>query len=123
MNSHSSFLFLCSEDQVVSTTRQEVDERQPSKSFVQILLLVFCLFELLNSNKCDDVSVSFWHLPLVLWHYNMNYLGKFCWRKQSKTFLFLGFLRVFMVFDVVFLGLMVFFCRNVFLLVSLSVFA
>lgn len=102
------FLAHESEDQVVSTTRQEVDERRPSKSFVQILLLVFCLFELLNSNKCDNVLMCFWHLPLVLWHYNRNYLGKFCWHKQSETLLFLGFLKVFLVFDV-FVRLMVFF--------------
>ncbi len=107
--SYPSFLFLSSEDQVVCTTRQEVDERRPSKSFVHILLLVFCLFELLNSNKCDNVLMCFWHLPLVLWHYNRNYLGKFCWHKQSETLFFLGFLKVFLVFDVVFLRLMVFF--------------
>jgi hypothetical protein len=42
--SHSFFNFFSSEDQVVSITRQKVDERQPSKSFVKILLLVFFVF-------------------------------------------------------------------------------
>jgi hypothetical protein len=84
------FWFLSSEDQVVSTTRQDVDERQPSKSFAQILLLVFCLFDLVNSNKCDDVSMCFWHLPLVLWHYNKNTLVKFVGANKVRRFSFWG---------------------------------
>jgi hypothetical protein len=60
--------------------------------------------------------MRFWHLPLVLWHYNKNYLGKICWHKQSKTLIFLGFLIMFLVLDMVFLRLMVFFVKMCFFL-------
>jgi hypothetical protein len=116
MASHSFLLFMC-EDQVVSTTRQEVDGRWPLKIFARILLLASCFSELLNSNKYDDFSVYFWHLRLALRLYNRKYPSKLCWRRQSKTLLVLGFLRLFLVWDAVLL------CRSVFLSVSSVIFS